>query len=234
MKEQMNLLKELQEKDREIAEIEKEMAFFPREIERIEEELKREEAVIDEIRTSIADHEREKREKDIELSENTEQLSRFRERQRNVKTNAEYQAVLREIDQAKKLNKQIEEQILTLMEEIEAEQTRLSQAETNFASKKEKAEEEKMALLAGKEKVEERLKKALTEREKELDAIDSKISRLYETLRTKLGGTALASVNNGTCTGCHMQIPPQLINDAMKLERIYQCPHCHRILIVNM
>lgn len=233
LKEQLNLLKKLQETDKKIAEIERERDFFPKEIERIEESLRNEEDAIGEIRDSIAGREKEKREKDAELSDNTEQLSRFRERQRNIKTNAEYQAVLREIDQAKKLNREIEDQILTLMEEIETEQTRLSQAETALAEGRKKAEDEKKSLLSNMDEVEKKLKDALAEREEETKAVDPAIFQLYDTLKSRMKGFALAMANNGTCTGCHMQIPPQLINDAMKFEKIYQCPHCHRILVVE-
>ena len=43
-------------------------------------------------------------------------------------------------------------------------------------------------------------------------------------------GLALASVENGTCRGCNMNIPPQLFNVLQRGNSVETCPYCHRII----
>ena len=41
---------------------------------------------------------------------------------------------------------------------------------------------------------------------------------------------ALVNVENGTCTGCHMKLPPYLIHQARKQTEIVFCGYCGRML----
>ncbi len=54
----------------------------------------------------------------------------------------------------------------------------------------------------------------------------------YETVR-QARGNAIAEVKNGSCTGCHMAIPPQLSIRVLKQEELITCPNCQRILYVK-
>ena len=49
----------------------------------------------------------------------------------------------------------------------------------------------------------------------------------------KENGLAIAKVRNEVCTGCNMNIPPQLYNEVLKLNRLIQCPNCKKILSVS-
>lgn len=233
MKEQIELLEELNEIDRRARKIEEEAESFPHEIEKIENSLAEDEAVVNDLKESMENHETEKRDKDDDLSASSQNLSRFKARQREVKSNAEYHASQKEIDQAKKQMNALEDEILQLMETIEEEKEKLSQVEVELEEKRKKAEEEKKAILAKQKEAEAKMKKSVTEREKKKKSIDPKVIDIYESLKTKIKGNLLVSARNGTCMGCHLQIPPQLINDAMKLEKLHQCPHCLRILVVH-
>ncbi|MBE9536140.1 MAG: hypothetical protein IMF07_03080 [Proteobacteria bacterium] len=233
MKEQIRTLEELHDIDVRAGEIEKKMACFPMEIQKIEDALAEEEAAAIELRELLETHEKTKREKNNELSENSERLKLFEGRLRDIKTNTEYQASLKEIDQSKKANMAIEEDLLELMETVEEESKKLEEAETAFAGEKAKAEEEKKTVLAQEKKVKKELNSILAEREDKKKSLKPEVTLLYEDLKSKLQGRLLITPNDGTCTGCHMQIPPQLINEAMKLEKLYQCPHCLRIIIVH-
>jgi len=233
LREQLDRLCELQAVDEKKAAIIEEIEFFPKAIEKIAGAQKEEDDIVEGIKESIARHEKEKKEKDAELSINSEKLERFKERLNSIKTNTEYQASLKEIDQAKKQNTALEDEILSLMEKIEEEKERLSEAEKVFAEKRTRLEEEKKVLLGKQEKTEQNLREIMKERELHLKDIAPDASELYETLRNKIKGLVVTTASHGTCAACHLHIPPQLINDAMKYEKMYQCPHCRRILYVE-
>ena len=232
MKEQLILLEELQEVDIKVGKIRKESEKIPSEIKKIKDALSNELNAMEEIRESLSEHEKEKRDKDGELDFNLEKLSQLNNKLGSIKTNAEYQAVLREIAQSKKLNKENEEGILVLMEAIEEEKARLRQAETCFSEKKKDSDKIIESMLKKGEELEKEIAELEKERLIKLNAVDPKVSRLYETLKSKLKGNVLAGATGGACTGCYMHLPPQLINDAMKLDKIYQCPNCLRILMM--
>ena len=43
-------------------------------------------------------------------------------------------------------------------------------------------------------------------------------------------GLAVATVRNGTCLGCNMNVPPQLYNTLQRGNTLETCPYCHRII----
>jgi len=233
VKEQIKLLEEIQEIDQKVQKIQKDTEYFPQKIERLNEQLEEDKKAVDEVKLALEGHEKEKRERDEELDENSEKLKKFEGRLRDLKTNNEYQASLREIDQSKKRNEEIEDELLALMELTEAEATRLTEAEALFAEKKKKAEEETKALTANLRKMEKDLSGVLADRAKKMKAINPEVSELYETLKRRIKGLVLADTNNGACNGCYMRIPPQIINEAMRFDKLYQCPSCNRILKID-
>ncbi|MBE9504752.1 MAG: hypothetical protein IME96_11305 [Proteobacteria bacterium] len=233
MKEQLELLEELNEIDKKIWAIEKEMNAFPEEIEEIEKSLGEGEETFLEIEEILLNHQKEKIDKDDELSVNVEKLKLFEGRLNSIKTNAEYQASLKEIDQSKKQSRALEEELLVLMEAIEEETNKVSEARAAFDEKKENVQAAIKAIQKRKDEKQKELNEILKERKEKNSAIDPKVAEIYNSLKVKLKGNLLANANNGSCSGCFLHIPPQLINDAMKYEKVCQCPHCHRILIVH-
>ncbi|MDH3976075.1 MAG: C4-type zinc ribbon domain-containing protein [Deltaproteobacteria bacterium] len=234
MKDQLKLLEQLQEIDQKIERIKSDIDFFPREAERLEAALGEDELVATEIKDELAIHEKQKKEFDEELTINTEKLTKFKERLREIKTNTEYQASLKEIDQATKRNTEIEDELLELMEKTEEESKKLETAEADFAEKKAAMEEEKRKLLANREKMEAELETVRGERDTHLKTILPEAAAVYETVSSRLKrGPVIISVNGNACSGCHMHIPPQLVNDVMRYEKLYQCPNCHRIIKVE-
>ena len=60
------------------------------------------------------------------------------------------------------------------------------------------------------------------------------IFKKYETIRAKRGGIGLAKVQDETCQGCYIHIPPQVFIILKRgVEELLTCPHCHRILYVD-
>ena len=41
---------------------------------------------------------------------------------------------------------------------------------------------------------------------------------------------ALAEIKDGNCSGCRLQLPPQLISEVKRAEDLHTCPYCRRML----
>ena len=53
--------------------------------------------------------------------------------------------------------------------------------------------------------------------------VDPDVLKRYGTIRMRRG-LAVVSVRNGTCTGCNMNLPPQLFNQLQRGTSLRGCP----------
>jgi hypothetical protein len=115
------------------------------------------------------------------------------------------------------------------MEELEGAEARLSKEEEDLASK----ESEYTNQIAGfKEKIEElktQYQPKKEEKEKIASGLSPDILPIYERVKRR-NGYVLALAKNEVCTGCNMNIPPQLFNEVLTLSRLIQCPNCQKFL----
>jgi uncharacterized protein len=52
----------------------------------------------------------------------------------------------------------------------------------------------------------------------------------YTKLKNARKDQALAAIREGICSGCRLQIPPQLIAEVKRSQDLHTCPYCHRML----
>ncbi len=67
----------------------------------------------------------------------------------------------------------------------------------------------------------------------QLDGMDRAALSLYETLRERRQGTAVAVVERGLCQGCRISLPMSVIQKARAGAGLVQCVSCERILLVS-
>jgi len=70
-------------------------------------------------------------------------------------------------------------------------------------------------------------------KEKFAEDISFTLYRRYQRLIVHKDGRALATIENGVCTGCHFKIRPQIIVEVTKGDSIIICENCSRIFIPN-
>jgi predicted nucleic acid-binding Zn-ribbon protein len=230
LKDQLKLLWELKKTDLELKAIKEEKERYPKEIKKLDEKQRMEKERIQKEKEKIESLEKTRRQKEGHLSAEQEKIKRAEGRMFEVKTNKEYQALLSEIDAVKEANSRIEEEILQVMDEIEELKKDLSKREKEMGSSLEKIEGER-------EKLQEKIaldEKAWDERAQRREAlskqIESKLVKLYSTLKEKRQGVGVVSVKNETCQGCFVNVPPQLFIEVQKNNALVRCPHCNRIL----
>lgn len=173
--------------------------------------------------------EKERRKKEQELEADKAQVKKSETKLTEVKTNKEYQAMLKEIEAAKTANDKTEEELLLLLERIE-ELKKDQKAEVKGLEKSEKdAVEETGALEKEIKAIDEIVSKLRVERERLLERVNGDLKARYNILIEKRAGLAVVNVKNGTCLGCFMNIPPRLFIEVMKNSKVITCPSCNRI-----
>jgi len=174
----------------------------------------------------------EARRRDLEAHLEAEEAKMTDRRMRlnRVRNEKELQALRREIEVSKELNQQVEEGLLGVFESLEGlnatateAEKRLTELETVAATELAEKRERIAALIA-----EGASKRAA--RDEMAKALDGNLRRKYEQIFERRGGTAVVEVRNGTCLGCHMNLPPQFFNELQRARDVRSCPNCHRIL----
>ena len=230
MKDQLELLWELQKIDLDLKHIKEERERYPREIKKLDERMSIERERLQTEKGKVDLLEKERREKERELSSSQEKIKKAEGKMSEVKTNKEYQALLTEIETIKGASSREEEEILQVLEEIDELKKDLSKREKEVATLLEKIEAEKKMTQERMAQDEIFWKEQMERREALSKQIESKLCKLYNTLKEKRQGVGVVNVRQETCQGCFVHIPPQMFIEVQKNKEIIRCPNCNRIL----
>ncbi len=230
MREQLELLWELQKIDLELKSIKEERDRYPREMKKLEEKQKIEKERIHKEKEKIESLEKTRRQKEGHLNLEQEKIKRAEGRMSEVKTNKEYQALLSEIDAIKEANSRMEEEILQVLDEIDELKKDLSKREKEAGVTLEKIEAEQKKLQEKIAHDEKAWTEQIERREVLSKQIESKLIKLYNTLKEKRQGVGVVSAKSETCQGCFVNVPPQMFIEVQKNNALIRCPNCNRIL----
>lgn len=233
MQNKMSLLKDLQEIDQEISAIEATRHGYRDELDAFEADTTRVQEMLDQLNDEVALLQQSEAELQQDLLKERDNVARVEARLPEIQTQKEYVAVLKEIDVAKKSNKDIEDQMQVKQQEVSALEDDLKEKESELADIQEKSEARGSELSQLLEESEKVLLKRTQTRESVAAELPVSLLRKYHTLFKRRGGLALALAKNGACLGCNMQLPPQQYNELLQIKKIQTCPHCNRILYVE-
>jgi predicted nucleic acid-binding Zn-ribbon protein len=142
----------------------------------------------------------------------------------------ELQLLQHEIEQAKQTREELDVQMLrmwetleTMKQDIDASERDLQQLERLYEAHVEDYRQRKAALeseIAFNER----------EREKLAQQIDPEVRQRYQTLRERLGGIAVAIVEQKACSVCHTILTPYTLKRLETEDALIPCESCGRLL----
>ena len=230
MKKEIEQLTELQVIDLQVAELDGKMNGEQAEQEKRQQAIQELQDSITELQQKIDAAETKRRELDAEFSD---ELSRIKERQSKmmqVQTNREYQSLLKEIEDGKRNNKDREDEIVQLMEQIESFEKIMAEQASSCKKEEKSIAEESGKVGALVKKLNAQKNKILKKRNSKAKNFDAVLLRKYDMLRERRNGKAVVGVDAGVCQGCFMTIPPQQYNEILRGDSVMNCPTCQRIL----
>jgi len=233
MKEQLERLIALQEADLRLAESAERKRRIPEMVEAARQPLQAAQTLRDTVKQASETTGKERKACEQALAEQEQAISKLQDRttKGEIKTNREYQAHLLEIEIAKKKRGEIEEQLLILMDAVDAKKKEAAQAEAAVKEAERKFADEKAALEGSVGALDEELAGLRRKREALLAEIDPSLLRTYEKLKISKKGHALAGINkDGSCMACRLQVQPQVVAEVKRANAIQTCFECHRIL----
>jgi hypothetical protein len=232
VQEQMQLLRELQGLDQQLAGARQERQKLESELAALGADQERVQAMVDSLEADLAKLQEERRELARALAQEQENVKRAEGRLPTIKTQKEYVAVLKEIDTAKKMNKELQDRIQAKDEEISSLGRDKEEKEAELAAISERVAGRRGEIEAALAEHDRGLEARSEQRQGLSARVPAPVRKRYEMLIERRGGVAVVEARKGTCLGCNMQLPPQLFNSLFTAREIQSCPHCNRLLFV--
>jgi predicted nucleic acid-binding Zn-ribbon protein len=230
MDEQLNLLIQLQEIDGKIRSLTDQKKRLPEFLADLERRRELHKADLDNVKEALQTAQKNKRDRDTDLEAGVQKVEKLKARTSEIKNNKEYQALLKEIETAEQENKKIEDDILSLMEKIDAAAAGITAAEQHSRDEEAALQSEQKQLEADFAKLDQELATVERGKKEVVAVIQPAILSQYRNLLNTKAGIAIAEARGESCSGCYMSIPPQVFVNVKKNESLITCPNCHRIL----
>ena len=230
MEERLNLLIRLQKIDGAIRARQEEKKKLPELLAALERKSDANKAELDNVREALETAQKSKRDRDRTLEEGAQKVEKLKSRTPDIKTNKEYTALLKEIETVEQENKTIEDDILKLMEKIDAATAEIKNAEGRSAQEAAAIDAERKQLEENMAKLEAELAADGRARDEIASRIDAALLAKYQKRYVAQGGRVVVEVRGESCSGCFMSIPPQIFVNVKKNAEIITCPNCQRIL----
>jgi len=166
------------------------------------------------------------------VSESGVQVKERRQRLGRVRNEKELHALEGEITALREEISEQEEQLLGVMQKVEDIEKQIADLEKEHTDRAESDHREIGAEQARVTQLKSELATTRADRDSIAAAVDARLRSKYENVFSRREGLAVVTVVRGTCSGCHMLIPPQTVNEIRSSGVIHVCPSCQRILYV--
>ena len=150
-----------------------------------------------------------------------------------IKNPKELQDLQRESESIKRYISQLEDEQLEAMIEHEEAEGNEKQAKKKLAKAKAMTSEENASLLGEQLRLREDFKRLSKEKKAVIGAVPSGDLSLYDQLRSRKRGIAVAEVSEGGCSICGQALTPSDQQRIRSSNQLVFCPSCGRILYEN-
>jgi predicted nucleic acid-binding Zn-ribbon protein len=221
----------LQERDVRLHRAQKELSLIPTEEKQIASRLASQSAHFESLKQQARHIESERKQLELQVGAKEEAIRKFQTHQAQTKKNDEYQAMIHEIERARKDIDELEEKELVLMDqydaaqkEVQAEGIKVKEYERIAANHQEELKKKKAVL----EQQIKDLGAEVAELQKQVNPAD--LSGYRRILQSKGDIAIVPIVHGNTCNGCHMKITQGTVAIAKSDTKIAHCDNCGRIV----
>lgn len=233
MHEKVKLLEELQDIDGKIDGRREQKTALVLQLEKLDQDLQESRLAVEALREGNDALQSRKEEFEQSLALESDNISRSEGRLHDIKTQKEYQAVLKEVSAAKKVKTELEEKILATIGEAEALQRSIAEGEQNLEALAGNITLRKGEIQGQIDSLAAEISEENAGRDTAVAGLSTSLLNRYTMLRNKRQGIAVVEAKDGSCLGCNMNIPPQMYNNLFKGHELITCPHCQRILFIR-
>ena len=190
-------------------------------------------ARLESSRASVAEMDKTRGDLVAEIRQMNVQIERSRDKHSRCRTEKETLAVQRELEELRKLLRDREVEVDKLGQLLDQARLDVGRLEAEQSGLGEQIGTTEAPVL---ERCHE-LEGAIGQKEQQRKGVVAKIKpqtyRRYEMIR-KRKGSAVAHTTDGTCSACHISIPPMQFHQLMRRVEFDICPNCNRLLYFKL
>jgi len=221
----------LQKKDRRLIKIMREVRDIPQRKNDIEAQLGGSKKKLETALDSKKHTEATLKEMELEVEVCKEKVTKYKTQQMEAKTNDQYRAFVKEIGGVEAEIKELEEKEIRLMEALEQGKEILAECEERLNQEKAGIADELAELDARESELNEQLEGLKADRARAAALCDKTLLQKYTRILNNKRDFAVVMIESGGhCGGCHMKLPPQVVNDARNPAKLVGCNFCGRIV----
>ena len=228
--EQLKILVELQKIDGEIYLLKKELAAHPEHQKKSEEAFEKKKANLKVAEAELKAVQLKQKEKEGDLQAKEEKVKKLQGQLYQLKSNKEYSAMELEIKGLKADDSLLEEDIIRLIDAVEAAKSKVAKEKEFLSSEEKKFKEELEVLKKRADEIAAQVSSYEEKRKAFVPNVDPRMVSQYEKILKSREGLAIVPVRNNACGGCHLGLPPQMVNEIQMQDKLIVCESCARLL----
>jgi predicted nucleic acid-binding Zn-ribbon protein len=229
LRDQLKRLEELQRYDAQLQELNNALQAIPAKLQATQTDLARVEGLLTTERGQLAESQRYYKEQKDLLEADETHVSSAKHKLTQAKNSKEYVAAQREIDTSKESATNREAEMTKLVDAVKAKEKLLADRDSDVKSLRDSIAKDGEVARARMHELEGKINALKAERDKIAAGVRPDVLKRYGAIRMRRG-LAVVAVRGGTCTGCNMNLPPQLFNMLQRGTSLETCPYCHRMV----
>ncbi len=233
LEEQLKLLVELQCLDTQILRIERELESIPQELKKMDDAFEEKKSNLKRSEDALKALQMKRKEKELDLETREGSIKKFQSQLNQVKTNKEYAALEGEIGRARADNSLIEEEILKIFDQMDAENQKISKEKEFLKTEEVKLTEQKKKFNEEVSRIKAEAEGLNAQRALLAGKIDKAILAKYDRIVRSKDGLAVVPVAGDSCQGCFRILPSQVIHEIRTKKELVCCGSCARILYLE-
>ena len=196
------------------------------------QELVQAREAVAETEVLLAGQQRELRVLELEIATVNDKLKKNQERlySGRVRNPKELTGLQEEAGALRRRRSELEDEQLEMMISMDGQEAELAERQARLRQIEDGWRRDQADLLAEKEQLEQQLAELDGDRQEMRERIPASDLDLYDDLRQRQGGRAVALLKRGICQACGVDVPTSLARTVERGEGINFCPICSRLL----
>jgi predicted nucleic acid-binding Zn-ribbon protein len=228
LREQLTYLLQLQAIDNKVRELETQRTALPATLEPLRKDLAKLEGMLNAERAKLTEGESWKKQQTNMLESDQAALRAAKAKVQQTKNGKEYNAASREVDHKQKSISDRQTELKKMTDALGSSTTMIGERDQAVQGLRDQLASEEARIATRLGQLDGDIAEASAGRNELRGKIEKEWVKTYDRLVRR--GTAVAPVENGTCQGCRVRIPPQVNNILARMESLQTCERCGRII----
>ncbi|NIZ40522.1 C4-type zinc ribbon domain-containing protein [Entomospira entomophila] len=147
-----------------------------------------------------------------------------------VKTQREFEALEKEINDAASEEERLRQELRRNEQELQAIESSMKVELELITEQEAELDEINKSVTQESSQEEQRLRELVIEEKKITPDLEPSLLYKFESIIKNKLGLGIVGIRSGVCSGCHIVLPANFVNQVRMAEKVEFCPYCSRVL----